>query len=125
MSEQEQKKKKKKKHQSLLETEKVENELLPEFVNALDQLERERKYVDIQVCPRCKVPLVRRVGPMMGDMSGHMGLTPPKFECRKCGWRERLVLKATNRPTSVKDVVIMAEAKDAENQRRKKDNKKG
>jgi len=125
MSEQEQKKKRKKKHQSLLETQKVESELLPEFVNALDQLEKERRYVDIQVCPKCKVPLVRRVGPMMGDMSGHMGLTPPKFECRNCGWRERLVLKATNRPTSVKDVVIMAEAKDAENQRRKKDNKKG
>ena len=125
MSEQEQKKKRKKKHQSLLENEKVESELIPEFINALDQLEKERKYVDIQVCPKCKVPLVRRVGPMMGDMSGHMGLTPPKFECRKCGWRERLVLKATNRPTSVKDVVIMAEAKDAENQRRKKDNKKG
>jgi hypothetical protein len=32
-----------------------------------------------------------------------------------------LVLKTTNRPTSVKDVVIMAEAKDAENQRKKKD----
>ena len=125
MSEQEQKKKRKKKHQSLLETQKVESELLPEFVNALDQLEKERRYVDIQVCPKCKVPLVRRVGPMMGDMSGHMGLTPPKFECRNCGWRERLVLKATNRPTSVKDVVIMAEAKNAENQRRKKDNKKG
>jgi hypothetical protein len=56
---------------------------------------------------------------MIGDMSGHMGLTPPKFECRKCGWRERLVLKATNRPTSVRDVVIMEEAKDAENERKK------
>jgi rubrerythrin len=123
MSEQE--KKKKKKHQSLLANEKVESELLPEFANALDELEKERKYVDIQVCPKCKVPLVRRVSPMMGDMSGHMGLTPPKFECRKCGWRERLVLKATNRPTSVKDVVLMAEAKDVENQRRKKHNKKG
>jgi hypothetical protein len=33
-----------------------------------------------------------------------------------------MVLKATNRPTSIKDVVIMAEAKDAENQRKKKDN---
>jgi RNase P subunit RPR2 len=125
MSEQEQKRKKKKKHPSLLENEKVESELLPEFVNALEELERERKYVDIQVCPKCKVPLVRRVGPMMGDMSGHMGLTPPKFECRKCGWRERLVLKATNRPTSVRDVVIMAEAKDAENQRKKKETKRG
>ena len=122
MSEQEQKKKKKKKHLSLLESEKSESELLPELVKALEELEKERKYVDIQVCPKCKGPLVRRVGSMTGDISGHMGLTPPKYECRECGWRERLVLKATNRPTSVKDVVIMAEAKDAENQRKKKDN---
>jgi len=122
MSEQEQEKKKKKKHLSLLESEKAESELLPELVKALEELEKERKYVDIQVCPKCKGPLVRRVGSMTGDISGHMGLTPPKFECRECGWRERIVLKATNRPTSVKDVVIMAEAKDAENQRKKKDN---
>ena len=47
MSEQEQKKKKKKKHRSLFENEKVESELLPEFVNALEELEKERKYVDI------------------------------------------------------------------------------
>jgi uncharacterized protein with PIN domain len=122
MSEQEQKKKKKKKHLSLLESEKTESELLPELVRALEELEKERKYVDIQVCPKCKGPLVRRVGSMTGDITGHMGLTPPKYECRECGWRERLVLKATNRPTSAKDVVIMAEAKDAENQRKKKDN---
>jgi len=122
MSEQEQKRKKKKKHLSLLESEKAESELLPELVRALDELEKERKYVDIQVCPKCKGPLVRRVGSMTGDITGHMGLTPPKYECRECGWRERLVLKATNRPTSVKDVVIMAEAKDAENQRKKKGN---
>ena len=120
---QEHKKKKKKKQLSLLESERVESELFPELVAALEELEKERKFVDIQVCPKCKGPLVRRVGSMTGDMSGHMGLTPPKYECRECGWRERLVLKATNRPTSVKDVVIMAEAKDAENQRRKKDNK--
>jgi len=119
---QEQKKKKKRKHPSLLESEKVESELFPELVEALEELEKERKYVDIQVCPKCKGPLVRRVGSMTGDMSGHMGFTPPKYECRECGWRERLVLKATNRPTSVKDVVIMAEAKDAENQRKMKDN---
>ena len=122
MSEQEQKKKKKKKHLSLLESEKAESELIPELVKALEELEKERKYVDIQVCPKCKGPLVRRVASMTGDISGHMGLTPSKYECRECGWRERLVLKATNRPTSVKDVVIMAEAKDAENQRKKKDN---
>jgi uncharacterized protein YbaR (Trm112 family) len=125
MSEQEQenKKRKKKRQLNLLETEKVESELLPELMKGLEELEKEKKYVDIQVCPKCKGPLVRRVGSMTGDMSGHMGLTPPKYECHGCGWRERLVLKATNRPTSVRDVVIMAEAKDAENQR-KKENKK-
>ena len=36
----------------------------------------------------------------------------------------RSVLKATNRPTSIKDVVVMAEAKDAENERRRKETKK-
>ena len=87
----------------------------------MEELEKEKKYVDIQVCHNCKSPLVRRVGSMVGDMSGHMGLTPPKFECRECGWRERTVLKATNRPTSIKDVVIMAEAKDAENERKRKE----
>ena len=110
-----QQKKKKKKRQSVLETEKVDSELLPELVEALEELEKQRKYVDIQVCPNCKSPKVRRVGSMKGDMSAHMGLTPPKYECTECGWRERLVIKATNRPTSIRDVVIMAEARDAEN----------
>jgi len=121
---QEQKKKKKRKHPSLLESERVESELFPELIEALEELEKERKYVDIQVCPKCKGPMVRRVGSMTGDMSGHMGLTPPKFECKECGWRERLVLKATNRPTSIKDVAIMAEAKDAEDERQRRETEK-
>jgi len=121
MSEEQQKKKKKKKRQiSLLESEQVESELLPELVKRLEELEKEKKYVDIQVCPKCKSPLVRKVGSMVGDMSAHMGFTPPKYECRECGWRERLVLKATNKPTTVKDVVIMAEAKDADAERQRK-----
>jgi len=122
MSEQEQekKKRKKKKQLRLLETERVESELFPKLVEALEELEKEKKYLDLQVCPKCKSPLVRRVGSMVGDMSGHMGLTPPKFECRECGWRQRTVLKATNRPTSIKDVVIMAEAKDADDDKKKK-----
>jgi RNase P subunit RPR2 len=126
MSEQEQekKKRKKKKQVGLLDTETVESELFPELVEALEELEKEKKYVDIQVCPKCKSPLVRRVGSMLGDMSGHMGLTPPKFECRECGWRERTVVKATNRPTSIKDVVIMKEAKDAVEERKKKETSK-
>jgi uncharacterized protein with PIN domain len=121
---QEQKKKKKRKDPSVLESVRVESELFPQLVEALEELEKERKYVDIQVCPKCKGPLVRRVGSMTGDMLGHMGLTPPKFECRECGWREKIVLKATNRPTSIKDVAIMAEAKDAENERQKRATKK-
>jgi hypothetical protein len=119
----EQKKKKKKKQLTVLETEKVESELLPELVEALNELEKEKKYVDIQVCPKCKSPLVRRVGSMVGDMSAHMGFTPPKYECCECGWRERTVLKATNKPTTVKDVVIMAEAKDADIERKRKEKK--
>ncbi len=114
-----QQKKKKKKRQNLLETEKVDSELLPELVEALDELQKHGKYVDIQICPNCKSPKVRRVGSMTGDMSGHMGLTPPKYECTECGWRERTVVKATNRPTSIRDVAVMAEvreaAKEAEN----------
>jgi RNase P subunit RPR2 len=115
-----QQKKKKKKQLSPLENEKVESELFPELVAALEELEKEQEYVDIQVCPKCKSPLVRRVGSMIGDMSGHMGLSPPKFECKECGWGERLVLKATNRPTRIKDVAIMAEAKDDENETKHK-----
>ena len=123
MSEQEQekKKRKKKKRLSSSETERAESELFPELMKGLEELEKEKKYVDIQVCPKCKSPLVRRVGSMTGDMSAHIGWTPPKYECRECGWRERSVLKATNRPTSIKDVVVMAEAKDAENERKRKE----
>ena len=58
--EEQKKKKKKKRQQTVLETEKVESELLPELVEALDALEKEKKYLDIQVCPRCKSPLVKR-----------------------------------------------------------------
>jgi RNase P subunit RPR2 len=123
MREEEQQQKKKKKQLTVLETEKVESELLPGLVEALDELEKEKKYVDIQVCPKCKSPLVRRVGSMVGDMSAHMGFTPPKYECRECGWRERTVLKATNKPTTVREVVIMAEAKDADIERKRKEKK--
>ena len=115
------KKKKKKKQLTVLKTEKVESVMLPELVEALEELEKEKKYVDIQVCPKCKRPLIRRVGSTVGDMSVQLGCTPPKYECRECGWRERTVLKATNKPTNVRDVVIMAEAKDADFERKRKE----
>jgi hypothetical protein len=47
---------------------------------------------------------------MSGDMSGHVGLLPVKFECLDCGWRERLVVQATNRKLGLKQVAIIAEA---------------
>jgi predicted RNA-binding Zn-ribbon protein involved in translation (DUF1610 family) len=113
LSEQKKKQKKKKKQQAILETEQAESELA-ELIEVLGELEKEKKYVDVQICPNCKSAKVRRVKSMQGDMLGHMGLTPPKYECKKCGWRGTLVLKASNKPTTVKDVAIIAEANEAE-----------
>jgi predicted RNA-binding Zn-ribbon protein involved in translation (DUF1610 family) len=115
LSEQKQKKKqkKKKKQRVVLETEPVESEL-SELVEVLEELEKEKEYVDVQICPHCKSAKVRRVKSLQGDALGHMGLAPPKYECKKCGWRGNLVVKASNKPTTVKDVVIMAEANEAE-----------
>jgi hypothetical protein len=111
----ENKKKRKKKVQLVLlqETE-ADSSALAELVDALAELEREGKFVDIQICPKCKSPKVRRVETMSGDLWGNMGLVPPKFMCPECGWRARLVLKATNKRLSVRDVEIIAEALDAE-----------
>ena len=118
LSEQEQKKakkkNKKKKQKTVLETE-VESEL-SELVEVLEELEKEKKYVDIQICPHCKSLNVRRVKSMGGDVLGHMGITQPKYECLKCGWREKLMVKATNKPTTIKDVVLMAEANEIDSE---------
>ena len=117
LSEQEQKKqkekKKKKKQLVVLETEKVESEL-SDLIEVLEELEKEKKYVDIQVCPHCMSPKICRVKSLEGDLLGHIGVTPPKYECIKCGWRGNLVIKATNKSTTVADVVLMSEANDAE-----------
>lgn len=112
--EEKEKKKKKKKQSTFLVEEQVESQTFHELVSILEELEKEGKFVDVQVCPRCKSPKVRRVGTLGGDVLGHMGILPRKFECKECGWRARLVLKATNRPTSIKDVAIIAEAHDLE-----------
>ena len=78
MTEKKQKKKKK------------ESQKVLELLEILDELEKEEKHVDIQICPHCKSPRVRS---MEGDLLSHMGMLPAKFECRDCGWRERLVVK--------------------------------
>jgi len=110
--EEKEKKKRKKKQSTLLVEEQVESQTFHELVGILEELEKEGKFLDVQICPRCKSPKVRRVGTLSGDVLGHMGILPQKFECKECGWRARLVLKATNRPTSIKDVDIIAEASD-------------
>jgi RNase P subunit RPR2 len=122
MSDVQQKKKKKYKGQLCLEeTEQNESELLPELIEKLEEIAKKKKYVDIQVCPKCKSPLINRVSAMSGDMFSHMGLTPPKYECKECGWRAQIVIKATNKPTTVRDVVIIAEANEAaDNEKRKR-----
>jgi hypothetical protein len=115
MSDPERRKKKRKKRQFLvLEEQKEESPALAELVKALEELEKEGKLVEVQVCPKCKSPRVRRVKTMSGDLWSHVGLLPPKFECEECGWRARLVLKATNKRLSVKDVEIIAEASSSE-----------
>jgi hypothetical protein len=117
MSETEQQKKKRKKRQVVILDEQAdENQELAELVKALEELEKEGKLVEIQVCPTCKSPHVRRVKTMSGDLWSHLGWTPPKFECEECGWQARLVLKATNKKLSVKDVEIIAESKEASEQ---------
>ena len=110
MTEKKQKKKKKQKQKVVLKQKKAESQKFLELLEILEELEKEEKHVDIQICPHCKSPRVRRVRSMDGDMSGHIGMLPVKFECRDCGWRERLVVKATNRKLGVKEVAIIAEA---------------
>ena len=107
-----QKKKKKQKQIALLKQKEAESQKFLELLDTLEELEKDKKYVDVQICPRCKSPKIHRVGTMSGDMSGHLGLTPPRFECLDCGWRERTVVKATNRKLGVKHVAVMAEARD-------------
>jgi RNase P subunit RPR2 len=106
------KRKRKKTRQLLtLKEKQTESESFKELIRLLEELEDEGEYVDIQICPRCKSPRVRRVGTLSGDMSSHIGILPVKFECIDCGWRERLVLKATNKRLSWREVAIMAEAR--------------
>ncbi|MBN1244545.1 hypothetical protein JXA31_03020 [Candidatus Bathyarchaeota archaeon] len=117
MSETERQKKKRKKRQFvILEEQAEESQGLAELVKALEELEKEGKLVEIQVCPKCKSPRVRRVKTMSGDLWSHLGWVPPKFECEECGWQARLVLKATNKRLSVKDVEIIAEASEDSSQ---------
>jgi transposase-like protein len=110
MSKTEKRKKKRKKRQFLVLEEQTEES--PDLIARAEELEKEGKLGEIQVCPKCKSPRVRRVKTMQSDLGSHLGWTPPRFECEECGWRAHLVLKATNKRLSFKDVEIIAEASD-------------
>jgi len=116
--EEQRKKKKRKRQLTLLKEEEIVSETFPQLLKILEELREEGKYVDVQICPKCKSARVRRVGTLSGDMSGHMAITPVKFECLDCGWRERLVIKATNRPLGWKEMAIIAEALDLKDEKR-------
>jgi hypothetical protein len=110
---QETKKKKKKQHQIMaLQTEEI-SESGQELVEFLEKLEEEKTYLEVQVCPKCKSPKVKRTDTQGGDLFGHMALVPPKYDCNDCGWSGKTVVKVTNRPLTVKDVELIAEALDA------------
>ncbi len=113
MQEAQQKKKKKKQQQISLTVEDLISEAGLNLVDFLKELENDKKYIDVPVCPKCKSPKIKRVN-ASEDPTSHMGLTPPKYECLDCGHTTRIQLKATNRPYSVKDVELILEAIEAD-----------
>ncbi len=115
--------KKKRKKQQLTALKQVQEDIAVqnavEVTQALDELKTQGVQMDIQVCPKCKSPRVRKAKSTGGDIWGHIGMVPPSYECPDCGWQERLVLKATNKPLSVRDVEIIREAMDTEDDKPK------
>ena len=111
---QEQKKKRKKQPFTIVEQVQEETAIQNaiEVTQVLEELEKQGKHVDIQVCPKCKSPRVRRAKSTGGDMWAHIGILPPSYECPDCGWQERIVLKATNKKLSVREVELIREAMD-------------
>ncbi len=114
---QKQKKKRRKQQLVILETVQEEEAAIQnaiEVTEALEEIKKQGKRLDIQVCPRCKSPKIKRAKSTGGDMWGHMGLAPPSYECPECGWQERMVLKATNKPLTVREVELIREAMEIE-----------
>ncbi|MCW4009486.1 MAG: hypothetical protein NWF05_02560 [Candidatus Bathyarchaeota archaeon] len=113
-------KKKRKKQQSVIVLEEqleAEVQNAVEVTEALEELKKQGNRIDIQVCPRCKSPKVRRAKSTGGDMWAHIGMLPPSYECPDCGWQERIVLKATNKPLNVRDVELIREAMEVEDEK--------
>jgi uncharacterized protein YbaR (Trm112 family) len=113
----------KKQKQELVQKEKkVDSKNIEKLMQGLDELKKKGKYVDVAVCPVCKSLNLRRVKSTSGDMSGHLGWLPVKYECLDCGWRGRLEVYATNKKQNWREVTIMAEARDLQAENRSKKN---
>ena len=113
---QEQKKKRKKQHLSIIEQGQEETAIqnAKDVAEVLEELDKQGIQLDIQVCPRCKSPKVKRAQSTGGDMWAHIGMLPPSYECPDCGWQERTVIKATNKKLSVREVELIREAMEVE-----------
>jgi hypothetical protein len=111
-----QKKKRKKKVLTLLEQvyEEAAVRNAIEVTQALEELKAQGELLEIQVCAVCKSPKVKRAKSTGGDMWAHIGLLPPSYECPECGWQERVVMKATNKPLTVREVELIREAMEIE-----------
>ena len=118
MADTEPRKKRRRKQQiTVLEDQQTEeSQNVAEITEVLEELEKQGKHLDIQVCPKCKSPRVRRARTDGGDLLGHMGLLPPKFECEECGWHARFVLKATNKSLTVREIELILEANESDNE---------
>jgi hypothetical protein len=118
MAETQTQKKKRKKQLTIQEQVQEETAIqnATEVAQALEELEAQGVHLDIQVCPKCKSPKVSKAKSTGGDMWGHLGMLPPSYECPDCGWQERVVLKATNKRMSVRDVELIREAMDEEDE---------
>ena len=116
----EQKESNKQKQQLLQKEKKAESKNVQKLAVRLDELKKKEKYVDVAICPKCKSINLRRVKSMMGDATGHLGWLPPIYECLDCGWRGRLEIFATNRKQTWKEVAVMAEARDIEEETKDK-----
>jgi predicted RNA-binding Zn-ribbon protein involved in translation (DUF1610 family) len=102
----------KQKHKLRQKEKKVDGKNVQKLVQRLDELKKKGKYVDVAVCPKCKSVNLRRVKSVAGDTTGHLGWLPAIYECVDCGWRGRLEIFATNKKQCWKEVAIMAEARD-------------
>lgn len=118
----EQKSKKRQKQGLVQKEKKVDDKNVQKLASRLDELRKKEKYVDVAICPVCKSINLRRVKSNMGDTTGHLGWLPVIYECLDCGWRGRLELLATNKKQSWKQVAVIAEARDIEEETKDKEN---